>query len=62
MGRSTAGRLCSVLLLFSYGHMADPEPMPDPETPEWPVAWAAKEVPCRHLGPKFESAPAAVPR
>ena len=28
--------------------------MPDPETPEWPVAWAAKEVLRQHLGPKFD--------
>jgi hypothetical protein len=28
--------------------------MPDPESPEWPVAWAAKEVLRRHLGPKFD--------
>ena len=34
--------------------MAHPDPMPDPETPEWPVAWAAKEVLRRHLGPKFD--------
>ena len=34
--------------------MADTDPMPDPETPEWPVAWAAKEVLRRHLGPKFD--------
>jgi len=27
--------------------------MPDPESPEWPVAWAAKEVLRRHLGPKL---------
>jgi hypothetical protein len=30
--------------------MADP----DPETPEWPVAWAAKEVLRRHLGVSFD--------
>jgi hypothetical protein len=34
--------------------MSDTDPMPDPETPEWPVAWAAKEVLRRHLGPKFD--------
>jgi hypothetical protein len=51
---ATASRLRSVPVLFSYGRMADPDPMPDPETPEWPVAWAAKEVLRRHLGPKFD--------
>jgi hypothetical protein len=34
--------------------MPDTDPMPDPETPEWPVVWAAKEVLRRHLGPKFD--------
>ena len=34
--------------------MADPDPLPDPSTPEWPIAWAAKEVLRRHLGPKFD--------
>jgi len=34
--------------------MADTDPMPDPESPEWPVAWADKEVLRRHLGPKFD--------
>jgi hypothetical protein len=28
-------------------------PTPTP-CPEWPVAWAAKEVLRRHLGPKFD--------
>jgi hypothetical protein len=27
--------------------------MPDPDTPEWPIAWAAKEL-RRHLGPTFD--------
>lgn len=34
--------------------MADIDPSPDPETPEWSIAWAAKEVLRRHLGPKFD--------
>jgi hypothetical protein len=42
------------LVLFSYGHMADTDPMPDPQSPEWPIAWAAKEVLRRRLGPKFD--------
>ena len=28
--------------------------LPDPSTPEWPIAWAAKEVLRRFLGPKFD--------
>lgn len=28
--------------------------IPDPETPEWSVFWAAKEVLRRHLGPRFD--------
>jgi hypothetical protein len=43
-----------VLVLFFYWHMADDNPVPDPDTPEWPIAWAAKEVLRRHLGPKFD--------
>ena len=34
--------------------MADQDPLPDPETPEWSIAWAAKEVLRRHLGPRFD--------
>jgi hypothetical protein len=34
--------------------MADEDPVPNPETPEWPIAWASKEVLRRHLGPKFD--------
>jgi hypothetical protein len=34
--------------------MTDPDPMPDPSTPEWPIAWAAKEILRRYLGPKFD--------
>jgi hypothetical protein len=34
--------------------MSDTEPMPDPETLEWPTAWGAKEVLRRHLGHKFD--------
>jgi hypothetical protein len=37
--------------------MPDTDPMPVPESPEWPVAWAAKEVLRRHLGPKFDRLP-----
>jgi hypothetical protein len=33
--------------------MADPDPRPDPSTPEWPIAWAAKKVLRMHLGPKY---------
>jgi len=31
----------------SFGHI------PNPNSPEWPIAWAAKEVLRRYLGPKF---------
>ena len=34
--------------------MPDTDPMPDPESPEWPVAWTAKEALRRHLGPTFD--------
>ena len=34
--------------------MADHDPLPDPETPEWSIAWAAKDVLRRHLGPRFD--------
>ena len=40
--------------MFQTGYMADPDQMPDPNTPEWPIAWAAKEVLRRNLGPKFD--------
>ena len=31
--------------------MSDLDPMPDPESPEWTVAWTAKRVLRLHLGP-----------
>lgn len=34
--------------------MPDDDPVPDPQSPEWPIAWAAKEVLRWHLGPKFD--------
>jgi hypothetical protein len=30
------------------------DPLPDPSTPEWSIAWAAKKVLRMHLGPKFD--------
>lgn len=51
---TTASRLRSVLVLFFYWHMPNTDPLPDPETPEWPIAWAAREVLRLHLGPKFD--------
>jgi hypothetical protein len=41
--------------------MTNTDPLPDPESPEWPIAWAAKEVLRRHLGPKFDRRPVGVP-
>jgi len=32
----------------------DPDRMPDPESPEWTVAWAAKRVLRLHLGPRYK--------
>jgi hypothetical protein len=34
--------------------MADTDPQPDPETPEWSIWWAAKEVLRLHQGPRFD--------
>jgi hypothetical protein len=34
--------------------MADPDPMPDANSPEWSIAWAAKKVLRLNLGPKFD--------
>ena len=34
--------------------MTDPDPLPDPSTPEWPIAWAARKVLRLHLGPRFD--------
>ena len=34
--------------------MADDDPMPDPSTPEWRIAWTAKRVLRMHLGPNFK--------
>jgi hypothetical protein len=46
--------LLAVLVPFTLLAMADDDPMPDPQSPEWPIARAAKEVLRRHLGPKFD--------
>jgi hypothetical protein len=34
--------------------MADTDPMPDPESPEWTIAWTIKRELRMHLGPKFK--------
>jgi hypothetical protein len=51
---STSGRLRPVPALFSYGHMADTDPMPDPESPEWTIVWTIKRELRVHWGPKFK--------
>jgi hypothetical protein len=51
---TTTGRLRSVLVLFSYWRMADTDPMPDPESPEWTIAWTIKRELRTHWGPKFK--------
>lgn len=52
----------SVLVLFAYGHMADDEPLPDAETPEWPIAWAIKRTLRLHLGPRHRYLPSHIAR
>jgi hypothetical protein len=37
--------------------MADPDPMPDPNTPEWTIGWAIKRALCLHLGPRHRYLP-----
>jgi hypothetical protein len=54
--------LRSVPVLFSYGHMADTDPMPDPESPEWTIAWTIKKALRLHLGPRHRYLPAAIAR
>jgi hypothetical protein len=46
----TASRLRSVPVLFSHRHMPDTDPMPDPHSPEWTIAWAIKRALRLHLG------------
>jgi hypothetical protein len=45
---------CDVPVAFSSSRMAEPDDLPDPATPERSIAWAAKEVLRRHLGPLFD--------
>jgi len=40
--------------------MPDPDPMPDPSTPEWTVAWAIKRAMRMHLGPRHKYLPAII--
>jgi len=37
--------------------MADTDPLPDPETPEWTVGWAIKRALRLHLGPRHKHLP-----
>jgi len=32
--------------------MPETDPIPDPETPEWTIAWAIKRALRKHLGPR----------
>jgi hypothetical protein len=34
--------------------MAEDDPMPDPKSPEWTIAWTIKRELRTHLGPKFK--------
>ena len=49
-----------VPVLFSYGHMADTDRMPDPGTPEWTIAWAIKKALRLHLGPRHRYLPGSI--
>jgi hypothetical protein len=42
--------------------MADHDPMPAPETPEWTVAYALRQLLRRHLGPKHGYVPGVIAR
>jgi hypothetical protein len=42
-----------------YG-MADTDPLPDPSTPEWTIAWAIKRALRLHLGPKHSYLPGLI--
>lgn len=42
--------------------MPDTDPMPDPETPEWTVAWAIKRALRLHLGPQHKYLPVTIAR
>ena len=54
--------LADVLFLFLPRHMPDPDQMPDPETPEWTIAWAIKRALRMHLGPRHEYLPSSIAR
>ncbi|MGH2397478.1 MAG: hypothetical protein ACRDFW_10940 [bacterium] len=48
---------CSALVLRAdsgFDLVMSDEQLPDPNTPEWSVAWAAREVLRRHLGPRYD--------
>jgi hypothetical protein len=47
---------------FPYWRMADPNPMPDPESPEWNVGWTIKRALRLHLGPRHGYLPWMIAR
>jgi hypothetical protein len=42
--------------------MADPDPIPDPSTPEWTIAWTIKRALRLHLGPRHRYLPVTIAR
>jgi hypothetical protein len=42
--------------------MADTDPMPDPHSPEWTIAWTIKKALRLHLGPRHRYLPATIAR
>jgi hypothetical protein len=42
--------------------MPDTDPTPDPETPEWTIAWAIKRALRLHLGPRHKYLPSIISR
>ena len=56
---------CSALVLRAdsgFDLVMSDEQLPDPNTPEWSVAWAAREVLRRHLGPRYDRNLPSFPR
>jgi hypothetical protein len=42
--------------------MPHTDPMPDPESPEWTIAWTIKKALRLHLGPRHRYLPATIAR